>query len=95
MRVSVKNVVYSQDAILVAVKKQQGFADWRIEERLEDCTRISCSKIVGSLSEEECEKRFRQQLDDEQIRVKLEEKFGQVRNLLVSAALSPIINMKV
>jgi His-Xaa-Ser system protein HxsD len=95
MRIRVENEVYSKNAILVAVKKQQGFANWRIEECLKDSTVVVCSNIVESCSEDECEKRFRQQLDDEQIRERLEEKFGHIRNLLVNAALSPIINIKV
>lgn len=95
MRVIVNNSLYSKNAVLVAVKKQQGFADWKIEEYLEDSTIVAFSKTNVAYSEEECEQRFRQQLDDEQIREGLEERFGQVRDLLVSAALSPIVNMKV
>jgi His-Xaa-Ser system protein HxsD len=95
MRVIVNNSLYSKNAVLVAVKKQQGFADWKIEDYLEDSTIVAFSKTNGAHSKEECEQRFRQQLEDEQIREGLEERFGQVRDLLVSAALSPIINMKV
>jgi His-Xaa-Ser system protein HxsD len=95
MRVIVNNSLYSKNAVLVAVKKQQGFADWRIEEYLEDSTIVAFSKTNLAYSEEECEQRFRQQLDDEQIREGLEERFGMVRDLLVSVALSPIVNSRV
>ena len=91
MRVSIATRDYSQTAILAAVKKQQVFADWRIAERGSDSTVIMFDKPSSSLMEEECVQRFRQQLDDEMLREKLESDFGNVRDMLVGAALSPII----
>jgi His-Xaa-Ser system protein HxsD len=91
MRISVSTNDYTQSAILAAVKKQQVFADWVIEERSEQSTIISFAKARSSMTDEECERRFRQQLDDEMLREKLEHDFGAIRDLLVSAALSPII----
>ena len=95
MRIKIANDVYSKTAILAAVKKQQVFADWRIDESEDGNVALSFSKIAGSVTPDECELRFRQQLDDEQIRERLEKNFSQVRIQLVNAALSPIINMRV
>ena len=94
MRFRVATREYSQTAILAAVKKQQVFADWRIDERDGDESILSFDNPLSSLTEEECVKRFRQQLDDEVIREKLESDFGHVRDMLVDAALSPIIGKK-
>ena len=80
--------------MLVAIKKQQVFADWRMEGREGDAIVLSCVNIKSSLTEEECERRLRQQLDDEQIREKLEKDFGEVRELLVNVALTPIIQAR-
>ena len=91
MRISVATNDYTQSAILAAVKKQQVFADWGVEKRNDQETILSFSKVKSSITGEECERRFRQQLDDELLREKLEHDFGAVRDLLVSAALSPII----
>ena len=94
MHVSVARRDYSQTAILAAVKKQQVFAGWRIEGRDDESTVLSFDRPVSSLTEDECVQRFRQQLDDEMIREKLEFDFGHVRDMLVDAALSPIIGKK-
>ena len=94
MRINVVTRDYSQTAILVAVKKQQVFAGWRIEERGRESTILMFDKPLTSLTEEECVQRFQQQLDDEIIREKLESDFGHVRDMLVDAALSPIIGKK-
>ncbi len=95
MRFSVATRDYSQTAILVAVKKQQVFAGWRIEGRDDELTVLAFDKHISSLTEDDCVKRFRQQLDDEVLREKLESDFGHVRDMLVNAALSPIIGQKV
>ena len=92
MRIRIATNEYSNTAVLVAVKKQQAFADWRMEEQDGNTIVLSCANIKSSLTTEDCERRLRQQLDDEQIREKLEKDFGDVRNLLVNAALSPIIH---
>ena len=94
MQVSVTTRDYSQTAILAAIKKQQVFADWRIDGQDGETSILAFDKPLSSLSEEECEKRFRQQLDDEVLREKLESDFGHVRDMLVDAALSPIIGKK-
>lgn len=92
MRIRIATNEYSNTAVLVAVKKQQAFADWRMEEQDGNTIVLSCANIKSSMTTEDCERRLRQQLDDEQIREKLEKDFGDVRNLLVNAALSPIIH---
>ena len=94
MQFSVTARDYSQTAILVAIKKQQVFADWRIERRDDDIIVLSFDRPSLSLTEDECVRRFRQQLDDEVLREKLESDFGHVRDMLVDAALSPIIGKK-
>ena len=94
MRINVATRDYSQTAILAAVKKQQVFAGWRVEERGNEWTGLMFDKPLTSLTEEECVQRFQQQLDDEVIREKLETDFGHVRDMLVNAALSPIIGKK-
>lgn len=94
MQLSVTTRDYSQTAILAAVKKQQVFADWRIDGRNGETTILTFDKTSSSLAEDECVKRFRQQLDDEVLREKLESDFGHVRDMLVDAALSPIIGKK-
>lgn len=94
MRIRIATNEYSQTAMLVAIKKQQVFADWRMEGREGDAIVLSCVNIKSSLTEEECERRLRQQLDDEQIREKLEKDFGEVRELLVNVALTPIIQAR-
>lgn len=94
MRIRIATNEYSQTAMLVAIKKQQAFADWRMEGREGDATVLSCFNIKSSLTVKECEDRLRQQLDDEQIREKLEKDFGEVRELLVNAALAPIIQVR-
>lgn len=91
MRITVATNDYTQSAILAAIKKQQVFADWSVEDRSEQSTIISFTKTKSSTTDEECERRFRQQLDDELLREKLEHDFGAIRDLLVRAALSPII----
>ena len=94
MRFSVATRDYSQTAILAAVKKQQVFADWRIEGRGGETTVLAFDRPISSLTEDDCVQRFRQQLDDEVLREKLESDFGHVRDMLVDAALSPIIGQK-
>ncbi len=94
MKLTITKDDYSQTAILAAVKKQQVFADWRIERRDDDIIVLSFDRPSLSLTEEECLQRFRQQLDDEVLREKLESDFGHVRDMLVDAALSPIIGKK-
>ena len=94
MQYSVTARDYSQLAILAAVKKQQVFADWRIEGRDGDTIILSFDRPSLPLTEEECMRRFRQQLDDEVLREKLVSDFGHVRDMLVDAALSPIIGKK-
>ena len=94
MKLTITKDDYSQTAILAAVKKQQVFADWRIEGRDGDTIILSFDRPSLSLTEEECVRRFRQQLDDEVLREKLESDFGHVRDMLVDAALSPIIGKK-
>ena len=91
MRISVATNDYTQTAILAAVKKQQVSANWCVEDRNEQSTILSFTNATTSITDDECARRFRQQLDDEQLREKLEHDFGTVRNLLVGAALSPII----
>ena len=44
MRISVATNDYTQSAILAAVKKQQVFADWGVEERGEQSTILSFAK---------------------------------------------------
>ena len=92
MRISVVTNDYATTAILAAVKKQQVFADWRVEERNEKATVLSFNKSF--IPEEDCISRFRQQLSDEQLREKLEVDFGRIRDMLVSVALTPIITKK-
>ncbi len=94
MQFSVTARDYSQTAILAAVKKQQVFADWRIEGQDGDKIVLSFGEPSLSLTEDECVRRFRQQLDDEVLREKLESDFGHVRDMLVDAALSPIIGKR-
>ena len=94
MRINVATRDYSQTAILAAVKKQQVFAGWRVEGRDDESTVLSFDKPISSLTEDDCVQRFRQQLDDEVLREKLESDFGHVRDMLVDAALSPIIGKK-
>ena len=94
MHLSVATRDYSQTATLAAVKKQQVFADWRIEGRDGESTVLAFDKPLSSLTEEECVQRFRQQLDDEVLREKLESDFGHVRDMLVDAALYPIIGKR-
>ncbi len=94
VRFSVAKNKYSQTAILAAVKKQQVFADWRVDGQDGDMTVLSYEKSSSSTTEAECLKRLRQQLDDEVLREKLESDFGHVRDMLVDAALSPIIGKK-
>ena len=94
MCVSIATRDYSQTAILAAVKKQQVFADWRIEERNGELTVLTFGKTLSSFTENECVKKFQQQLDDEALREKLEVDFGHVRDMLVDAALSPIVGQK-
>ena len=94
MRLSVDTHDYSQTAILAAVKKQQVFADWRIEERNKTSTVLSFDKVRSSLPDDDLARQFRQQLDDEVLREKLESDFGHVRDMLVDAALAPIISKK-
>lgn len=72
MQISITANDYTQTAILAAVKKQQVFADWRVESRNEQATTLSFTKTKSSLTDKECERKFLQQLDDEQLR----EKFG-------------------
>lgn len=87
--------VYSISAILVAIKKQQVFADWQFESRQDGKAVLSYSHIkCEDLDATKCEICFLRQLDDEQIREKLEIDFKSVRDHLVSLALSPIINAK-
>lgn len=92
--ISVVTRNYTQTAILVAVKKQQVFAGWKMERRDDELTVLSFDRPLPPLTEDECVQRFRQQLDDEMIREKLESDFGHVRDMLVDAALSPIIGKK-
>lgn len=87
--------IYSISAILAAVKKQQVFADWKLVERNDNHAVLSYTHIEkDGLDATDCEKRFVCQLNDEQIREKLEADFNSVRNRLVDLALSPIINAK-
>lgn len=92
MRISIEAREYSQTAILAAIKKQQVFADWRIEDRDDSSILVSYGKAC--LPDEECAMRLRRQLDDEVVRERLEADFGSVRDMLVSAALAPIIRNK-
>ena len=94
MRFSIATRDYPQTAILAAVKKQQVFADWRIEGRSGETIVLAFDRPISSLTEDGCVQRFRQQLDDEVLRGKLESDFGHVRDMLVDAALSPIIGQK-
>ena len=94
MKLTITKDDYSQTAILAAVKKQQVFADWRIEGQDGGKIVLSFDEPSLSLTEDECVRRFRQQLDDEVLREKLESDFGHVRDMLVDAALSPIIGKK-
>ena len=94
MKLNILKDDYSQTAILAAVKKQQVFADWRVEGRDGDMIVLSFDRPSLPLTEEECVQRFRQQLDDEVLRERLESDFGHVRDMLVDAALSPIIGKK-
>ena len=94
MELSVSSQTYSLSAVLTAVKKQQVFADWQMKERSETTTVLSFSKCVNPDSDEaKCVAKFRRQLDDEQIREKLERDFGEIRNRLVAFALSPIASV--
>lgn len=94
MRIRVKANDYSQTAILVAIKKQQVSAAWRIEDQNEESVVLAFDKAESQLSDEECEKRLRQQLDDEVLREKLELDFGRVRDLLVEVALKNLVDKK-
>ena len=89
MQIEKSTAFWSKSAILAAVKKQQAIANWKIEEASED--RVVLSFSGAELSEEDCIRRFDQQLADEQLRERLELDFGHVRDRLVELALSPII----
>lgn len=94
MELTVSSQTYSLSAVLTAVKKQQVFADWRMKERSETTTVLSFSRCRASDSDEaQCVAKFRRQLDDEQIREKLEQDFGTVRDRLVAFALDPITSV--
>lgn len=94
MKIQVATTAYSITAILAAIKKQQVFADWRLEAHDGNSATLSCDRIAQTATLEECEWKLRRQLDDEQLREKLECDFGRVRDMLVDAALSPIIGTK-
>lgn len=95
MELTVSSKAYSLPAVLTAVKKQQVFADWRLKERSEVTTVLSFSRCAYSDSEEaQCVAKFRRQLDDEQIREKLEKDFGPVRDRLVAFAIDPIVSVQ-
>ena len=94
MRIRVKANDYSPTAMLVAIKKQQVSAVWRIEDQNEESVVLAFDKAESQLSDEECEKRLRQQLDDEVLREKLELDFGRVRDLLVEVALKNLVDKK-
>lgn len=94
MELTVSSQTYSLSAVLTAVKKQQVFADWRMKERSETTTVLSFSRCGASDSDEaQCVAKFRRQLDDEQIREKLEQDFGAVQDRLVAFALDPIASV--
>lgn len=92
MRITVPIGECSNTAMLAAIKKQQVFADWHIESIEGNSYALSYSKAKTSLSGEDCDRLLREQLRDEILREKLERDFGNVRDMLVNAALSPIIN---
>lgn len=94
MQFSIDADNYSQTAVLTAIKKQQVSAAWRIEGRSKNSIVLSFDKTQSSLSDDECVRRFRLQLNDEMLREKLESDFGHVRDMLVDVALAPIIGKK-
>ena len=59
MRIKIANDVYSKTAILAAVKKQQVFADWQIDESEDGNIALSFSKIAGAVTPDECELQIR------------------------------------
>ena len=79
MTISVDLGTFSVSAILTAVKKGQVYAD------------LTFTKVRhGDTTEEQCVANFTRQLNDEQIREKLELDFKNVRDWLVKTALAPI-----
>lgn len=95
MKLEISSAAYTLTAVLTAVKKQQIFANWQLIERTEKTTTISFShREKANIDEESCVLRFRRQLDDEQIREKLEKDFGTIRDRLVATALGPIASVE-
>lgn len=91
MTISIDLGVYSVTAVLTAVKKQQVYADWSVQEKKQESLILAFSAVRSEgMSENQCVVFFQQQLTDEQIREKLERDFKPVRDLLVATALAPI-----
>lgn len=92
MKLNIDLRLYTFTAVLTAIKKQQVFANWKVEERSEQTAVLSFSNVQrNGCSTEDCRDRFLGQLNDELLREKLESDFRLVREKLVDLALSPII----
>ncbi len=91
MTISVDLGAFSVSAILTAVKKEQVYADWALVECRDGKAILTFTKVRhGDTTEEQCIANFTCQLNDEQVREKLEVDFKNVRDLLVKTALAPI-----
>ena len=91
MTISVDLGAFSVSAILTAVKKEQVYADWTLVECRDGKAILAFTKVRHShTTEEQCVANYTRQLNDEQIREKLEIDFKNVRDLLVKTALAPI-----
>lgn len=91
MTISVDLGTFSVSAILTAVKKGQVYADWTFVECRDGKGVLTFTEVRHcDTTEEQCVANFTRQLNDEQIREKLELDFKNVRDLLVKTALAPI-----
>ena len=95
MTISIDLGTFSVSAILTAVKKGQVYADWTFVECRDGKGVLTFTEVRHcDTTEEQCVANFTRQLNDEQIREKLELAFKDVRDLLVKTALAPIADAK-
>lgn len=95
MTISIDLGTFSVSAILTAVKKGQVYADWTFVECRDGKGVLTFTEVRHcDTTEEQCVANFTRQLNDEQIREKLELDFKDVRDLLVKTALAPIADAK-
>jgi His-Xaa-Ser system protein HxsD len=87
--------LYEKEAVIAAAYSLSGCCVIKIEPQSSEIFKITLEPLVSSKNEDftEVSHRFMNELNDQQLRLDLERRYGPIRELIVKHAFAPLENL--